>query len=71
MVADDPTNPIELKTFHCRIQNDHDAIAAEEAAYQEIPVARNVSASEIQSIYQRIKADIRELISSLTEVTES
>lgn len=37
MLADDPTNTINLKTFHCQIQNDHDAIAQEESAYQEIP----------------------------------
>ncbi|MBN8718496.1 MAG: hypothetical protein J0H85_03565 [Sediminibacterium magnilacihabitans] len=55
MVADDPTTPISLKTFHCRIQNDHEAI----------PEVRNVSTNEILSNYQRIKADIQELVAAL------
>jgi hypothetical protein len=39
-VADDPTNKIALKTFHCEILNDHDAITAEEAVYVPIPKVR-------------------------------
>jgi len=62
MVADDPTNRIELKTFHCQIQNDHDAIRREEQAYRDIPDARKVSATEIQMNYQRIKEDIKQLV---------
>jgi len=67
MVADDPTNPIELKTFHCRIQNDHAAIGLEEASYQSIPTVRCISSFEVQSNYQKIKADIRELIQTFVE----
>lgn len=65
-VADDPTNKIDLKTFHCEIQNDHDAIAQEEKAYQEIPSARNVSQNEILMNYQRTKEDIRNLVDAIT-----
>lgn len=71
MVADDPNNPIELKTFHSRIQNDHDGISIEEAAYQQIPPARKTSISEIQQNYQRIKGDVKTLVEELTIVTES
>jgi len=67
MVADDPTNKIDLKTFHCEIQNDHDAIAQEEAAYQEIPAARNVRPNEVLMNYQRIKEDIKELVAGIVE----
>lgn len=67
-VADDPTEPIELKTFHCRIQNDHEAIANEEAEYQPIPQPRSVSTFEVVTNYQRIKADIRELIENIVAV---
>ncbi|MGY3211802.1 conjugal transfer protein MobC [Mucilaginibacter sp. HD30] len=66
MVADDPTNKIELKTFHCQIQNDHDAIAQEEASYQEIPAARDISSNEVLMNYQRIKEDIRNLVDTIT-----
>jgi hypothetical protein len=62
MVADDPSNKIELKTFHCQIQNDHEAISREEAAYQPIPAASKVSPTEIAGNYQRIKEDIRILV---------
>jgi len=66
MVADDPTNKIDLKTFHCQIQNDHDAISREESAYKPIPAARAVSQPEIQMNYQRVKEDIRVLVDQIT-----
>jgi hypothetical protein len=62
MVADDPTNKIDLKTFYCAIQNDHEAIKQEEQSYQAIPEVRNISQLEIQMNYQRIKEDIKGLI---------
>ncbi|MFD2872046.1 conjugal transfer protein MobC [Mucilaginibacter ximonensis] len=62
MVADDPTNKVELKTFHCQIQNDHEAIAAEERSYQDIPAIRAISNTEISVNYQRIKQDISSLV---------
>jgi hypothetical protein len=61
MVADDPTNRIELKTFHCQIQNDHQAIAAEEKCYEDIPAIRQSGQKEIIANYQRIKEDIKTL----------
>lgn len=62
MVADDPTNRIDLKTFHCQILNDHEAIRREEETYQPIPVARKVNPREILGDYQRIKEDVRILV---------
>ena len=67
MVADDPTNKIELKTFHCAIQNDHDALALEEQAYQPIPDARKISPAEITTTYQRIKENIKALVDGMVE----
>jgi hypothetical protein len=66
MVADDPTNKIDLKTFHCEIQNDHEAIRQEEQAYQDIPVVRTINQTEVLMNYQRIKEDIKDLIEHLT-----
>jgi hypothetical protein len=63
MVTDDPTNNIDLKVFHCRIQNDHEAIRQEEMAYEDIPSARAVSRNKIIINYQRIKEDIKMLTS--------
>lgn len=62
MVADTPEQPIELKMFHSKIQNDHEAIAAEEAAYRPIPVVEQVSEETITENYNRVKADIAELV---------
>jgi hypothetical protein len=61
MVADDPDNKINLKVFHNEIQNDHEAIKKDEANYKIIPVIKNVSATEIQETYARIKDDINNL----------
>jgi len=62
MMADDPTNKIELKTFHCQIQNDHEAITREENIYNEIPAVRTVTQTEILMNYQRIKEDVKGLV---------
>jgi hypothetical protein len=67
MVADDPTEPIDLKTFHCRIQNDHDAIAIEEASYEKIPEVRIVTSIEILQQYRRIKENIKSLIDDINQ----
>jgi hypothetical protein len=61
MVADNPDNKINLKVFHNEIQNDHEAIRLEEDNYKSIPVIKNVSATEIQETYARIKEDIYNL----------
>jgi hypothetical protein len=61
MVADNPEQEIELKMFHSRIQNDHEAIAQEEAGYKLIPVVELVSEEMVQETYAQIKVDIAEL----------
>lgn len=68
IVADNPEQPVELKMFHSRIQNDHAAIAAEEAAYRPIPVVEQVSGEMVMETYYGIKADIAELLR--TELAE-
>lgn len=65
MVADDPTNKIDLKTFHCQIQNDHAAIEQEEKSYQSIPAARTVRQTDILTNYRRIKEDVCDLVEDL------
>ncbi|MEZ2339368.1 conjugal transfer protein MobC [Mucilaginibacter sp. RCC_168] len=64
MVADNPDQEIELKMFHSRIQNDHEAIAKEQASYKPIPEVEFVSEETIQETYAQIKADIDELFKS-------
>lgn len=61
MVADDPTNKIDLKAFHCEILNSHGALKAEENGYQDIPVIRQVDAAMIQRNYIQIREEIQEI----------
>lgn len=62
VVSDNPEQKISLKMFHCEIQNDHNAIAAEESAYQDIPMVAAVSFGDITENYIRIKAEIETLV---------
>lgn len=62
MVADDPDNKIELKTFHCEIQNDHASIKKEEAGYKDIEVIRKIDNSMVQRNFRQIKQDIQDII---------
>ncbi|WP_114782976.1 conjugal transfer protein MobC [Botryobacter ruber] len=64
MVADDPQCRIELKAFHAEILNDHKAIAKEEKAYVPIPLIRNVDATTIQENYERVKAEVQQILTS-------
>jgi hypothetical protein len=66
-VADDPTEKIELKTFHCEIVNDHDMLKAEEKAYVPIPKIRNITAAEIEDNYLRIKEEVAMIIDTEME----
>jgi len=61
-VADNPDQRIPQKMFHCALQNDHEAIAKETAAYKELPQVRQVTVEDVQENYQKIKAEVRELV---------
>lgn len=67
MVADDPDQKIELKTFHSSIINDHATLKAEEEAYKEIPVVRKLDNSIIQRNYLQIKQEVQDLVQSEIE----
>jgi len=67
MVADNPDQKISLKMFHSAIQNNHEAIAKEEAAYKAIPIIDHVSEEMVMETYIQIKADIAELLRSQLE----
>ncbi|WP_078346111.1 conjugal transfer protein MobC [Mucilaginibacter pedocola] len=66
MVADNPDVPISLKSFHCAIQNDHQAIQKEELTYQDLPLVRSVTSDEIQYQYQQVKLDVRKLVAKIS-----
>lgn len=67
MVADDPDCKIELKTFHCEIINDHEALKKEEKNYKEIPPVRKLDNVMIQRNYLQIKQDIQDITDSEME----
>jgi len=58
MVADNPDQPIELKTFCCRIINDHEALRKEEEGYEDLPVVRKFSEKMLLDNYLQVKKDI-------------
>ena len=67
MIADDPENKIELKTFHCSILNDHTALKKEQQLYKSVPIVRHVSNEIIQLNYLQIKQEMEELINVAME----
>lgn len=70
IVADSPNEKISLKMFNAQLQNDHEAIAREEAAYVPIPLIRKVSYDDLQENYIRIKNDIQEIVRTELKVEE-
>ena len=67
MVADDPDCKIELKTFHCEIVNDHDALKKEEDHYKDIAVIRKIDTAMVQRNYLQVKQDVQGIMQSEME----
>jgi hypothetical protein len=68
MVADDPDQPIKLKTFHAAIINDHIQLKKEQATLKEIPTIKTVANTELTANYFLIKKDIEKLIETELEI---
>lgn len=62
VVADDPDNKINLKTFHAEIVNDHEVLQAEHENYLPIPEIKTLGSMVIQRNYLQIKQDIQDII---------
>ena len=67
MVADDPTQKIKLKAFHCEIMNDHKQLKKEADSYKVLPTISNVTALMVSENYLLIKRQIAELIEAEIE----
>src|SRR5699024_2061910 len=67
LVADNPDCKIDLKAFHCEIQNDHEAMKREEKSYKDIEPIRKIDNSIVQRNYLQIKQDVRDIIQSEME----
>ena len=61
MVADNPTDRIALKAFHCSIQNDHHKLEKEIKGYRKIPEVRQVTLDQVAMNFDQIKKDIQDL----------
>ena len=62
MVADDPACKIDLKAFHCTIQNDHEALRKEQESYRDIEAFRKLDSSIVLRNYLQVKQDIHDII---------
>lgn len=67
MVADNPDQVINLKSFHCKIVNDHQASENESKMYKEIPEICKVDNAIMQRNYQQIKQEVQDIIESEME----
>ncbi|MEO6550740.1 MAG: TraM recognition domain-containing protein [Ferruginibacter sp.] len=68
MVADNPEEIIELKTFHAMVVNDHDVLRKEKENFLPLPAVRKIGQKEIYATYQIIKQDVQDIVESVMEV---
>ncbi len=68
MVADDPSEKIKLKTFHCEIINDHDTLNGIKKRYREIPLIKKIFHEMIIENFGEIKNDVINIIKYETEM---
>lgn len=61
ILSDVPDQRMELKAFDCEVIADFDAIAAEEKAYKEIPLIRQVDQEMIDMNYLKVKQDVQDI----------
>ena len=72
MVADNPTEKIELKTFCSEIINDHDALSGETKGHVSLPLVSEVTETEVANRYQGIKTEIKNLVEEeLTRIMDT
>jgi hypothetical protein len=62
MVADNPDQVIGLKSFHCKVINDHDTLKIESESYASIPETRKIDNAIIQRNYKQIKQEVLDII---------
>lgn len=67
MVADNPDQIISLKSFHCKIINDHDALKTESDSYEQIPEINKIDNAIVQRNYQQIKQEVQDIIETEME----
>ncbi|QBR13569.1 conjugal transfer protein MobC [Sphingobacterium sp. CZ-2] len=64
LVADDPKNPVELKSFHARIINDHRSLQLEEQEYSPAEQIGNLQEKYVHDNYRLVKSEVSDLVIS-------
>jgi len=64
IVADDPKTPIELKAFHARIINDHEALERERDRMMLVPFVSDLSQDSVLKQFQKVKQEVQDLVNS-------
>ncbi|MBW7942257.1 MAG: TraM recognition domain-containing protein, partial [Candidatus Kuenenia stuttgartiensis] len=67
LVADTPSQPIELKIFHAKVKVDDAALKKETKSYLPLPLVRKISKKDIQDNYLIIKQDVQDIIEAIME----
>lgn len=67
IVADSPSQPIQLKAFHATLVVDEQVLAEEKDTTDVIPVVRNVTKLEVMNTYILIKQDVEDLVEQVLE----
>jgi TusA-related sulfurtransferase len=62
IVADNPEQKIQLKTFCAEIINDHKALELEQALYKDLPVIATIRLQAVLDNYIQIKKEVQEII---------
>ncbi|HEV3252273.1 MAG TPA: conjugal transfer protein MobC [Puia sp.] len=62
MVADNPLEKIELKTFHCQLLRDHSAQASDGLTNANIPVINRIDQAMVMNNYYRIRTEVQQLV---------
>ncbi|HUC82961.1 MAG TPA: conjugal transfer protein MobC [Flavisolibacter sp.] len=62
VVADNPSEKIELKAFHTQVVNDHAALKREQLAYLDLPLFSPVTDKDISACFAGVKNEVRSLI---------
>jgi YWFCY protein/Type IV secretory system Conjugative DNA transfer len=64
IVADNPNQKIELKTFCAEIVNDHTTLEKELAASQDLPVLSKIKQQTVMDNYLKIKKEVQDIIAT-------
>ncbi len=67
LVADNPDEIIERKTFHAMVVNDHESLKIEKEKYHPLPLIRQVDSKEIYDNYKMIKQAVKDLVELVME----